>query len=38
MIPIEYDVMVFKEDNTYVAYCPVFNISVARMFNGPKKC
>lgn len=27
MIPIEYDIMVFKEENTYVAYCPELDIS-----------
>jgi predicted RNase H-like HicB family nuclease len=27
MIPIEYDVIVFKEDLTYVAYCPELDIS-----------
>ncbi len=27
MIPIDFDVIVFKEDNTYVAYCPEFDIS-----------
>jgi predicted RNase H-like HicB family nuclease len=27
MIPIEYDVIVFKEDHTYVAYCPELDIS-----------
>jgi len=27
MIPIEYDVLVFKEENTYVAYCPELDIS-----------
>ena len=27
MIAIEYDVIVFKEDHTYVAYCPELDIS-----------
>ena len=27
MIPIEYDVIIFKEDETYVAYCPELDIS-----------
>ncbi|MBI4823245.1 MAG: type II toxin-antitoxin system HicB family antitoxin [Nitrospirae bacterium] len=27
MIPIDYDVIVFKEDETYVAYCPELDIS-----------
>lgn len=27
MIPIEYDLMVFKEANTFVAYCPELDIS-----------
>ncbi|MBI5603092.1 MAG: type II toxin-antitoxin system HicB family antitoxin [Deltaproteobacteria bacterium] len=27
MIPIEYDIIVFKEENTYVAYCPELDIS-----------
>ncbi len=27
MIPIEYDIMVFKEENTYMAYCPQLDIS-----------
>ena len=27
MIPIDYDIIVFKEENTYVAYCPEFDIS-----------
>lgn len=27
MIPIDYDVMVFKEDETYVAYCPELDVS-----------
>jgi predicted RNase H-like HicB family nuclease len=27
MIPIEYDVLVFKEEETYVAYCPELDIS-----------
>ncbi len=27
MIPIEYDIIVFKEENTYVAYCPEVDIS-----------
>ncbi len=27
MIPIEYDVLVFKEEDTYVAYCPELDIS-----------
>ena len=27
MVPIEYDIIVFKEDQTYVAYCPELDIS-----------
>lgn len=27
MIPIDYDVIVFKEDETYVAYCPELDVS-----------
>ena len=27
MIPIDYDVIVFKEDETFVAYCPELDIS-----------
>ena len=27
MIPIEFDVIIFKEDESYVAYCPGFDIS-----------
>lgn len=27
MIPIDYDVIVFKEEETYVAYCPELDIS-----------
>jgi predicted RNase H-like HicB family nuclease len=27
MIPIEYDILVFKEENTFVAYCPELDIS-----------
>jgi predicted RNase H-like HicB family nuclease len=27
MIPIEYDMIIFKEDETYVAYCPQLDIS-----------
>jgi len=27
MIPIDYDVIVFKEDKTYVAYCPELDVS-----------
>jgi len=27
MIPIEYDMIIFKEDETYVAYCPELDIS-----------
>ena len=27
MIPIDYDIIVFKEDETYVAYCPELDIS-----------
>ena len=27
MIPIEFDVIIFKEDETYVAYCPELDIS-----------
>lgn len=27
MIPIDYDVIVFREDKTYVAYCPELDIS-----------
>jgi predicted RNase H-like HicB family nuclease len=28
MIPIDYDVIVFKEDETCVAYCPELDISI----------
>lgn len=27
MIPIEFDIIVFKEDKVYVAYCPELDIS-----------
>ncbi len=27
MTPIEYDMIVFKEDETYVAYCPELDVS-----------
>jgi predicted RNase H-like HicB family nuclease len=27
MIPIDYDLIIFKEENTYVAYCPELDIS-----------
>lgn len=27
MISIDYDIIVFKEDNTYVSYCPELDIS-----------
>ncbi|HBR16835.1 MAG TPA: hypothetical protein DD725_04385 [Deltaproteobacteria bacterium] len=27
MIPIEYDMIIFKEDETYVAYCPEIDVS-----------
>lgn len=27
MIPIDYDVIIFKEDETYVAYCPELDVS-----------
>ncbi len=27
MIPIEYDMIVFKEDKTYAAYCPELDVS-----------
>ncbi|HZX35059.1 MAG TPA: type II toxin-antitoxin system HicB family antitoxin [Thermodesulfobacteriota bacterium] len=27
MVAIDYDVMVFKEDDTYVAYCPELDVS-----------
>jgi len=27
MVPIDFDIIVFKEDETYVAYCPEFDIS-----------
>lgn len=27
MIPIQYDLIVFKEDETYVAYCPELDVS-----------
>lgn len=27
MIPIDYDIIIFKEDETYVAYCPELDIS-----------
>lgn len=27
MIPIDYDIIVFKEDDTYVAYCPELDVS-----------
>jgi predicted RNase H-like HicB family nuclease len=27
MIPIDFDMIVFKEDETYVAYCPELDVS-----------
>lgn len=27
MVPIEFDIMVFKENDTYVAYCPELDVS-----------
>jgi predicted RNase H-like HicB family nuclease len=27
MIPIDYDIIIFKEENCYVAYCPELDIS-----------
>ena len=27
MIPIDYDMIIFKEDETYVAYCPELDVS-----------
>ncbi len=27
MIPIDYDIIVFREDKTYVAYCPELDVS-----------
>lgn len=27
MIPIEFDIIVFKENDTYVAYCPELDVS-----------
>lgn len=27
MIPIEYDIIIFKEDEAYVAYCPELDVS-----------
>ena len=27
MVPIDFDIIVFKEDETYVAYCPELDIS-----------
>ena len=27
MIPINYDIIVFEEENTYIAYCPELDIS-----------
>lgn len=27
MIPIDYDLIVFKEDKTYIAYCPELDVS-----------
>ena len=27
MIPIEFDVIVFKEDETFVSYCPELDVS-----------
>ncbi|KJR40523.1 hypothetical protein MCHI_003579 [Candidatus Magnetoovum chiemensis] len=27
MIPIDFDIIVFEEDNTFVAYCPKLDIS-----------
>jgi predicted RNase H-like HicB family nuclease len=27
MIPIDYDIIIFKEDVTYVAYCPELDLS-----------
>ena len=39
MIPIEYDIIVFKEDQTYIAYCPELDISsCGQDVHRPKKC
>lgn len=27
MVPIEYDIIIFKEDETFVAYCPELDVS-----------
>ena len=27
MVPIDYDIIVFKEDKTYIAYCPELDTS-----------
>ncbi|MEF9476108.1 MAG: type II toxin-antitoxin system HicB family antitoxin [Candidatus Mariimomonas ferrooxydans] len=27
MVPIDYDVIIFEEDSTYVAYCPELDVS-----------
>jgi len=27
MVPVEFDIIVFKENNTYVSYCPEFDVS-----------
>ena len=27
MVPIEFDIMVFKENDAYVAYCPELDVS-----------
>jgi predicted RNase H-like HicB family nuclease len=27
MVPIDFDIIVFKEDETYVAYCPELDVS-----------
>ena len=27
MIPIDYDIIVFREDETYIAYCPELDLS-----------
>jgi hypothetical protein len=40
MTPIDYDVIVFKEDETCVAYCPELDISlsVVTLLNMQRKC
>jgi len=37
MIPISYDVFVFKEGNVYVAYCPELDISSGGLTIGSAK-